>query len=57
VSVLWFGMWCLDSSALVGVYLSLVSSAGLLLGAVMWWRELADRPPVGVPPAVVRRRE
>lgn len=57
VSALWFGLWCLDGGALIGVYLSLASSGGLLLGAVMWWRELADRPPVDVPPALARRRE
>lgn len=57
VSTLWFGLWCLDDGALIGVHLSLASSAGLLVGAVMWQRELADRPPVDVPPAVVRRRE
>lgn len=57
VSALWFGLWCLDDGALIGVYLSVVSSAGLLLGAVMWRGELADRPPVDVPPAVARCRE
>lgn len=57
VSALWFGLWCFDDGALIGVYLSVVSSAGLLLGAVMWRGELADRPPVEVPPAVARCRE
>lgn len=57
VSALWFGLWCFDDGALIGVYLSMVSSAGLLLGAVMWRGELADRPPVEVPPAVARCRE
>ena len=56
VSTLWFGLWCLDDSALVGVYLSLASSAGLLVGGVLWCRELAVRPPVDVPAAVARRR-
>lgn len=60
-STLWFalwcvGLWCLDGAA-IGVYLSLASSAGLLVGAVLWQRELVDRPPVDVPPAVARRRE
>jgi hypothetical protein len=41
VSMLWFAVWCLDDSALIGVYLSLASSTGLLLGAVRWRRELA----------------
>ncbi|HEX3765239.1 MAG TPA: hypothetical protein VHW23_41365 [Kofleriaceae bacterium] len=57
VSTLWFGLWCLDDGALIGVYLSLASSLGLLLGAMMWRSELADRPPVDVPPAVARCRE
>lgn len=38
VSILWFGLWCLDDSARAGVYLSLASAAGLLLGGVLWWR-------------------
>jgi hypothetical protein len=57
VSALWFGLWCLDDGALIGVYLSVASSGGLLVGAVMWRGELADRPPVDVPPAVACRRE
>jgi len=57
VSTLWFALWCLDDGAMLGVYLSLASSVGLLLGAVMWRGELAGRPPVEVPPAVARRRE
>ena len=57
VSALWFGLWCFDDGALIGVYLSVASAAGLLLGAVMWRGELADRPPVDVPPAVARCRE
>lgn len=57
VSALWFGLWCLDDGALIGVYLSLASSVGLVLGAVLWRRELADRPPVDVPPAVARSRD
>jgi hypothetical protein len=52
VSALWFGLWCLDDGALTGVYLSAASSAGLLLGAVMWRGELADRARVEAPPAV-----
>lgn len=60
-SALWFGLWCLGlwclDGAAVGVYLSLASSAGLLVGAVMWRGELADRAQVDVPPAVARRRE
>jgi hypothetical protein len=51
VSMLWFGLWCLEDGALIGVYLSLASSAGLLLGALLWRSELADRPLADVPPA------
>jgi hypothetical protein len=54
VSAMWFGLWCLDDGALIGVYLSVASSAGLLLGAVMWRGELADRSPVDAPAAGCR---
>jgi hypothetical protein len=57
VAMVWFAVWCLDDGALVGVYLSLASAGGLLLGAVLAWRELAARAPRDVPPAVARRRE
>jgi hypothetical protein len=43
-STSWFAVWCLDDSALIGAYLSLASSLGLLLGAVLWRRELAEHP-------------
>jgi hypothetical protein len=60
-STLWFGLWCLGlwclDGAAIGVYLSLASSAGLLVGAVLWWRELADRSPVDLPAAVARCRD
>ena len=55
VSALWFSVWCLDDSALLGVYLSLASAVGLALGGLLWWRELAVRPSVDVPAAVARR--
>lgn len=55
VSVLWFTLWSVEDTALPGVYLSLASAGGLLLGGVLWWRELAARPPVAVPAAVARR--
>jgi hypothetical protein len=57
MSTLWFGLWCLDDGALIGVYLSLASSVGLLVGAVLWRRELAGRSPIAVPAAVVRSRD
>lgn len=43
VAMPWFGLWCLEDGALIGVYLSLAGSTGLLLGAVLWRRELAER--------------
>jgi hypothetical protein len=49
VSMLWFALWCLDDSALCGAYLSLAGSAGLLVGGVLWLRELAERPGVAAP--------
>jgi hypothetical protein len=52
VSTLWFGAWALSDDALLGVYLSLASSLGLLVGCIAWLRELADRPTVDVPRAV-----
>jgi hypothetical protein len=57
VTMMWFAVWCFDDGALAGVYLSLASAGGLLLGGVLWWRELAARAPRDVPPAVARRRE
>ncbi|HEY0478004.1 MAG TPA: hypothetical protein VGD37_10795 [Kofleriaceae bacterium] len=56
VSMLWFGLLAAADDALIGVYLSLASSAGLLLGAVLWLRELSVRSAVEVPAAVARRR-
>jgi hypothetical protein len=55
ISMLWFGVWCLEDGALIGVYLSLAGAAGLLLGAVLWRREAAERP-AGVPRGVARHR-
>jgi hypothetical protein len=59
VCLLWFGFWSMMGDALVGVYLSLVSSIGLLVGCVAWSRELATRPVIEMPRAVAvgRHRE
>jgi hypothetical protein len=58
VSVIWFGCWSVTPDALVGVYLSLASSLGLLAGCLAWLRALIRRSPIDMPVAVaaVRRR-
>jgi hypothetical protein len=56
VCVLWFGCWSVTSDALLGVYLSLASSLGLLAGCVAWLRELVQRSPVDMPLAVAAAR-
>lgn len=59
LSTLWFGLWVVTDSALVGVYLSTIASLGLLLGGVVWLAELTlARPaPIGLPHAQALRRE
>ncbi|TMQ07905.1 MAG: hypothetical protein E6J90_42065 [Deltaproteobacteria bacterium] len=52
VSVVWFGCWAVTPDALIGVYLALVSSVGLLAGCLAWLRELVHRSPVDMPLAV-----
>jgi len=56
VSILWFGFWSLTPDALLGVYLSLASSIGLLTGSLLWLRELLARPAVDMPRAVAAHR-
>lgn len=58
-SILWFGAWSTTGDALLGIYLSLACSIGLLVGCVAWLRELKRRPAVDMPRAVTvaRRRE
>ena len=56
VSILWFGFWAVFGDALIGVYLALGSSFGLLFGCVAWVRELDGRPAVEVPQAVAAAR-
>jgi hypothetical protein len=55
-SMIWFGIWSLSDDALIGVYLSLASSAGLFAGCLAWLRALVVRPPVVVPRAVAVAR-
>ena len=53
VCTVWFGLWSVTPEALLGVYLSLASSVGLLLGSTMWVAELLLCPPALVPRAAV----
>ena len=41
VSLLWFSGWALSPDALVGVYLSTLGSAGLMVGGLVWLSESA----------------
>lgn len=58
-SLLWFGLWAATPDALLGVYLSGLSSAGVLVGGLVWLGELATaRPvPIVIPRALARERE
>src|SRR5690606_23799081 len=56
VCTLWFAMWSTSDDALLGVYCSLASSIGLLLGGSLWLCEVMLERPVFVPTAVLRRR-
>ena len=56
VSVVWFACWSLTTDALIGVYLSLASSAGMLAGCLVWLRELLGRSPVDMPLAIAAMR-
>ena len=41
LSVVWFGLWALSPDALIGVYLSTLGSAGLMVGGLVWLSETA----------------
>jgi hypothetical protein len=41
LSLVWFGLWALSPDALVGVYLSTLGSAGLMVGGLVWLSETA----------------
>jgi hypothetical protein len=58
-SLLWFGLWAATPDALIGVYLSVLASGGMLAGGLVWLGELATgRPvPIVVPRALARERE
>ncbi|MBA3464798.1 MAG: hypothetical protein H0T46_32995 [Deltaproteobacteria bacterium] len=53
VCTFWFGLWATTAEALIGVYLSLASSVGLLLGGSLWWNETARYPAHRIPAASV----
>jgi len=36
LSLLWFGLWVATPDAMVGVYLSVLASGGLLVGGLVW---------------------
>ncbi|MDB4955528.1 MAG: hypothetical protein JWO36_3097 [Myxococcales bacterium] len=59
ICTLWFGFWTATSDALLGAYLSLASSIGLLVGGLIWVGETAHQvaPLILIPRAVARRRE
>jgi hypothetical protein len=40
MSLLWFGLWCGSSDALIGVYMSLGASIFLLAGSLQWLSEI-----------------
>ncbi len=52
VCSLWFAIWTLTDSALLGVHLSLASSVGLVLGGGVWCLELRRRRVSTVPVAI-----
>jgi hypothetical protein len=41
LSLVWFGLWALSPDALIGVYLSSIGSAGLMVGGLVWLSETA----------------
>jgi len=47
LSLIWFGLWALSPDALIGVYLSSLGSAGLLVGGLVWLSETSYDPAHG----------
>jgi hypothetical protein len=41
LGIVWFTLWCLDPNALLGIQLAAAASGALLVGAVLWRRELS----------------
>jgi hypothetical protein len=55
-SLLWFGLWAVTPDALIGVYLSVLSAGGLLLGGLVWLAETAyDSSHGWIPPSSMAR--
>jgi hypothetical protein len=59
MTAIWFGLWCGSGDALIGVYLGLLATLGLLAGGIVWLADLAvpQPPPIVVPRAVARTRQ
>ena len=57
VCTVWFGMWTATPDAMIGVYASLATSLGLLVGSLIWLCELVVRPPDHVPRAMIHSRK
>lgn len=53
VCTTWFALWSSTPDALAGAYLSFASSAGMLVGSLVWVGELLVCPPSNVPRAAV----
>ncbi len=44
-SAIWFGLWCADRDALIGVWISLGSSIALAIGGIVWLADPGEDPP------------
>jgi hypothetical protein len=55
----WFVLWCTDSGALVGVYVSLFACLGMIVGGVIWVGDVAlssARPEIPTATVLSSRR-